>query len=173
MLVSVVKMETVLEKCITEKQSSVMRFCWQKDKTQRIFIKKCFLFMVGSVCSVKRFTTRWQTFRWWKGWNGGVKVVKTTVKKLLCYGFRRTHKEMEQVYQCWCDEMSRNKCFSQVRISYVSRFISICELFTDSPSYILPILVSRHLLQFTVTKFTFLFLALQCFRLSTGTEFHI
>jgi hypothetical protein len=24
---------------------------------QRIFIKKCFLFMVGSVCRIKRFTT--------------------------------------------------------------------------------------------------------------------
>jgi hypothetical protein len=29
--------------------------------------------------------------------------------------------------------MSRNKCFLQVRISYVLRFISICDIFTDSP----------------------------------------
>jgi hypothetical protein len=28
----------------------------------------------------------------------------------------------------------RNKCFPQVRISHVLRFISICDLFTDSPS---------------------------------------
>jgi hypothetical protein len=32
-------------------------FSSQKDSMQRIFTKKCFLFMVGSVCRVKRFTT--------------------------------------------------------------------------------------------------------------------
>jgi hypothetical protein len=31
------------------------------------------------------------------------------------------------------EDMSRNKCFYE--ISYVLRFISICDLFTDSPSY--------------------------------------
>jgi hypothetical protein len=35
------------------------------------------------------------------------------------------------------EDMSRNKCFLQVRISHVLRFISICDLFTDSPSYTL------------------------------------
>jgi hypothetical protein len=34
------------------------------------------------------------------------------------------------------EDMSRNKCFFQVRISHVLCFISICELFTDSPSNI-------------------------------------
>jgi hypothetical protein len=29
--------------------------CRQKDSMQRIFIKTCFLFTVGSVCRVKRF----------------------------------------------------------------------------------------------------------------------
>jgi hypothetical protein len=39
-------------------------FFWeQKSPMQRVFIKKCFLFTVGSVCSVKWFTARWQTFR--------------------------------------------------------------------------------------------------------------
>jgi hypothetical protein len=56
-LVSVVKMATVVEECSTEEQRSVMRFCGQKDSTQRTFIKRCFLFAVGSVCRVKRFTT--------------------------------------------------------------------------------------------------------------------
>jgi hypothetical protein len=32
-------------------------FCWQKDSIQRIFLKKLFLFMVGSVCRVKGLTT--------------------------------------------------------------------------------------------------------------------
>jgi hypothetical protein len=31
--------------------------------------------------------------------------------------------------------MSRNKCFFRVRISHVLRFISNCDLVTDSPSY--------------------------------------
>jgi hypothetical protein len=37
---------------------------------------------------------------WWRGWNGGVEVAETTVKKLLCCGFRRTGKAMGQAYQC-------------------------------------------------------------------------
>jgi hypothetical protein len=38
-------------------------FCGRKDSVQRIFIKKCLLFTVGSVCHVKRFITGWQMFR--------------------------------------------------------------------------------------------------------------
>jgi hypothetical protein len=33
------------------------------------------------------------------------------------------------------EDMSRNKCSFQVQISHVLRFISICDLFTDCPSY--------------------------------------
>jgi hypothetical protein len=52
----VVKIATVLEEYSTEERHSVVRFfCGQKDSMQRIFIKKCFLFTVGSVCGVKRF----------------------------------------------------------------------------------------------------------------------
>jgi hypothetical protein len=50
-------MATVPEDCTTEEQRSVVRiFCGQKDSMQRMFIKKFFLFTVGSVCRVKRFT---------------------------------------------------------------------------------------------------------------------
>jgi hypothetical protein len=57
---------------------------------------------VGSVCCVKRFTTRWHTFRWWRrGWNGRVEVAETTVKRLLRCGFRRINKAMAQLHQCW------------------------------------------------------------------------
>jgi hypothetical protein len=67
-----------------------------------IFIKKCLLFTAGSVCRVKRFTTEWQMFYWWRrGWNGGAKVAETTVKIFLCCGFWRADKAMGQVYQCW------------------------------------------------------------------------
>jgi hypothetical protein len=96
-------------------------FCGRKDSMQRIFITKCFLFTVGSVCHLKRFTTGWQTFRWWRrGWNGGAKVAETTVKRLLSLGSRRTGKAMGQVYQCWwkiCREVnvflsSNTTCFT-------------------------------------------------------------
>jgi hypothetical protein len=50
-------MATVLEECITEKQHSALCFLWAKDSMQRIFIKKCFLFMVESVCCMKWFTS--------------------------------------------------------------------------------------------------------------------
>jgi hypothetical protein len=54
--VSVFKMVTVLEGSTTEEQCSVVHFfCGQKDSMQRIFIKKCFLFMVGSAGRIKRF----------------------------------------------------------------------------------------------------------------------
>jgi hypothetical protein len=35
----------------------VFFYCGQKDSMQRLFINKCFLFTVGSVCRIKRFTT--------------------------------------------------------------------------------------------------------------------
>jgi hypothetical protein len=62
-------------------------------------------------------------------------VAETTVKRLLCCGFRRTGKAMVQVYQCWWRICREIGVFSQVRISHVLRFTSICDLFTDSPSY--------------------------------------
>jgi hypothetical protein len=57
-LVSAVKIVIMHEEYTTEEQNCVVHlFCGQKDSMQQIFIKKCFLFMVGSVCSIKRFTT--------------------------------------------------------------------------------------------------------------------
>jgi hypothetical protein len=50
-------MATLLEKYTTEEQRSLVRFCEQKDRMQRIFIKKCFLFTMGSVCRVMRIAT--------------------------------------------------------------------------------------------------------------------
>jgi hypothetical protein len=56
-LVSVVKMAALLEGCTTEEQRSLVRFCGQEESLQRIFINKCFLFTMGRVRRVKRFTT--------------------------------------------------------------------------------------------------------------------
>jgi hypothetical protein len=63
-LVSVVKMAAIL-KCTTKEKHSVLPFFFgQKDSMQRIFIKKCFLFTVGSVCHVKRFATDREILSW-------------------------------------------------------------------------------------------------------------
>jgi uncharacterized CHY-type Zn-finger protein len=63
------------------------------------------------------------------GWNNS--------QILLCCWFRRTSKAMKQVYQCWKRIFSRRKKtdFFQVRLAYVSGFIFICGVCTDSPSY--------------------------------------
>jgi hypothetical protein len=90
---------------------------------QRILIKKCFLFTVGSVCRVKSFITGWQTFHSWRrGWNGDAEVAETTVKRRLRCGFRCTVKAMGQVYQCRrriCREINVSSRF-EYHIFYVS-----------------------------------------------------
>jgi hypothetical protein len=55
---------TVFEECMsTNKKQRSVCVCGQKDPMQRIFIKKCFLFMVGSVFHVKQFTTGSRTLK--------------------------------------------------------------------------------------------------------------
>jgi hypothetical protein len=55
-------MATVLREYTNKQQRSVVRFC-EKKLNAEVIQKKRFLFMVGSVCRVKRFTTGWQTIR--------------------------------------------------------------------------------------------------------------
>jgi hypothetical protein len=72
-LVSVVKMATVLEDCTIEEQRSVVRlFVSKRTQCRRIFTNKCFLFMVGSVCRAKWFTTA----------SGNVAIVSLITKML-------------------------------------------------------------------------------------------
>jgi hypothetical protein len=98
-----------------------------------IFIKKLLLFAMGSVCRVKRFHLGSRHFADEEEFEMEArKWLRQRAKILLSCGFRRTGKAMGQMYQCWVKDMSRNKCFFQVRISLVLRFKSICHLFTDS-----------------------------------------
>jgi hypothetical protein len=114
-------------------------FYGQNDSIQRIFIKKCFLFTVRSVCCVKAIHNLVKKFSQGRSnvaddARPGAEVVETTVKRLQCCGFWCTGEMIRQVYQCWwriCQEI--NVSF-EVRISYVLRFISICDLFTNSAS---------------------------------------
>jgi hypothetical protein len=56
--------------------------------------------LMTSTCLLKK-TLMWQMFHWRRrGWNGGAEVAETTVRGLLCCGFRRTAKRMGHVYQC-------------------------------------------------------------------------
>jgi hypothetical protein len=124
-------MATVLKKCITEKQRSVLRFSFVGKGTrcnEYLFIKKCFIFTVGSVCRVKRFTAEQR--------NSLKNVRKSQMmkrrcgngldnkKNLQCCGFRCTGKAMGEVYQCWWRICRETNFFLQVRVSHVLRFIS-------------------------------------------------
>jgi hypothetical protein len=110
------------------------------DSMQRIFIKRCSLFTVRSVRRVKRFTTGWQTFRWWwRGWNGGAEVAETTVKRLLCCWFWRTGKAMGQVYQCrWriCREI--NIFFSGLNVTCFKFYIHLWYIYWLPSCVIIP-----------------------------------
>jgi hypothetical protein len=64
MLLSVVKMATILEECTIEEQRSVVRFSFvDKGLNVKDIHKKSFLFTEGSVCRVKQFTSEWKLFR--------------------------------------------------------------------------------------------------------------
>jgi hypothetical protein len=53
----------VFEEYTTEEQRPLVRFfLWEKGLMQRTFIKKYFLFTVGSVCCVERFTAGAESF---------------------------------------------------------------------------------------------------------------
>jgi hypothetical protein len=105
--------------------------CGRKDSVQRIFVKKCFPFMSGSVCRLKRFHLGGKRFADAKRLKqrrgrGGDNSQKT---------FRRTGEAMGQVYQYWWRICREINVFFQFLLSHVLRFISIRNLFTDSPSY--------------------------------------
>jgi hypothetical protein len=129
-------MTTVLEEYATEKQRSVVCFCRLKDLMQRIFIKKCFLFTVGSVCRVKRFTTGCLKFSWWRrGWNGGAEMAETSQKSSMLRVSTQWQSYGTSVSML-TEDMSRNKCFfPQSSNIIILRFISIFDLCTDSPSH--------------------------------------
>jgi hypothetical protein len=99
-------MATVLEEYTTEEQRSVVLFfCGQKDSMQRKIIKKYFLFIVGCVCRLKRFTSGSRNMvnvsLMTKMLKRGAEVAEATVKKTCELRVRRAGKSMEQMYQCW------------------------------------------------------------------------
>jgi hypothetical protein len=114
-LVSVVKMAMVLVDVLLKSSVLLCVSCGQKDSMQRILIKK-FPVYNGNCLSRKA------VHNWFEKFSQGLskiaddarsvaEVAEATVKRLLCYGFRRTDKAMGQLYHCLVEEMPRNKCF--------------------------------------------------------------
>jgi hypothetical protein len=134
------KWQPCLTSTLTKSSVQLCFSCGKKDSIQRMVIKKYLLFTVGNACGVKRFTagsrialkefrkSHMMKRRCRSGWDKSPKI--------FCCGFRHTGKAMGQAYQCWWRACREINVFLQVRISHALRFISICAVFTDSPSYI-------------------------------------
>jgi hypothetical protein len=138
----VVKMVTVLEDCTTEEQRSVMPFLsWAKGLNEEDIYKEMFP-VHGRKCLSRKAVLIWVQ-------KSGRRVaddeeVETTVRKLLRQHSKDFHAAgFDELVKRW------NKCIDvgggyvekymfsplKVRISHVSRFISICDLLTQSPSH--------------------------------------
>jgi hypothetical protein len=127
-------METVVENCTTEEQRCVVRFLRARGLDAKDIYKEMFPVYGG------KYLSRKAVHNWVNKFSQGrskvaddgrpdAEVAETTVKRLLCCGFRSTGTSVSMLVE----DMSRNGCFVQVRISHVLRFISICDVFTDSP----------------------------------------
>jgi hypothetical protein len=101
-------------------------FLWAKNSMQTVFIKKYFLFTVGSVWSIKRFTT---------GLRNSLKDVRNSQvmkrscgsgwdnKSLLSCRFRRTGNAMGQVYHCWWRMHREINVFTALDIIYFTSYV--------------------------------------------------
>jgi hypothetical protein len=108
-------MATVFEEYTTEEQRSAVRFfLWAKGLNAKNIHIDMFPVYGGKCLSRKAIHNLVTNVSLTAGGrNGSAEVAETTVKTLLCCGFRRTGKAM------LVEDMSRNKCFSQVQISHV------------------------------------------------------
>jgi hypothetical protein len=132
-------MTTVLEECNTGEQLYVVRFLWPKELSAKDIHKEIIPVYCGK-CLSRKAVHNWVEKRGNRFADDEKietevgEVAETRAKRLLCRGFRRTHKAIGQVYQCWWRVCREIIFFFQVRISHVLHFISICDLFTDFPS---------------------------------------
>jgi hypothetical protein len=96
-------MATVLEECTNEELRSVVRFfLWAKELDGKDIHKEMFPVYGGKYMSSKA-VHNWvaNVSLMTKRLKRGEEVAETTVKGLLCCGFRRIGKAMKHVYQCW------------------------------------------------------------------------
>jgi hypothetical protein len=94
---------------------------------QRIFIKKCFRFIMGSVCRVKRFHLGGKRFADDEEVEGEVRKWLRQQSEGFCIaGFDALEKRWDRCISVGGGIVE--KCFFfQVRISHVLRFIPICD----------------------------------------------
>jgi hypothetical protein len=139
-LVSVVKMAIVLEDCTIKEQCSVVCFLWAKGLSAKDTHKEMFPVYGGNHLPCKAVH------------NGVEKHGKcfTDDEEVETEAWKWLRQQSKDFYAAGLDallrdgtsasmlvnDMLRNKGFFQVQISHVLLFISICDLFTDSPSYI-------------------------------------
>jgi hypothetical protein len=98
-------MTTMLEKCVTEEQRSIVRFLWAKGLATKAIHKETFP-VYGGKCLWRKAVHNWVD-KFCEGRSKvsdnarpGTQVTEATVKRLLCCGFRRTGKATGHVYQC-------------------------------------------------------------------------
>jgi hypothetical protein len=124
-------MVTVLDGHTTEDKRSVMTFCNQNDSMQMIFIKKCFLFTMRSVCKavhnwVKKFSQGRSKFA--DDARPGAEVAETTMKRPLRCRVAHTGKAKGQSHQCWwriCGEMDVLFRFEYHMFTFYIHFLPI------------------------------------------------
>jgi hypothetical protein len=128
-------MPTVFEEYTTEKQRSVVRFLWAKGLSAKDVHKEMFPVYSGK-CLLRKVVHNWvanvslMTKRLkWRCISGCDNSQKTSFLRVS------THWQSDGTCVSQLVDMSRNKCFFQFRISHVLHFISISDLFPDSPLY--------------------------------------
>jgi hypothetical protein len=104
-LLSVVKMATVLEGILPKGRVHLCFFYGKKFSMQRKFVKKCFVFTVGSVCRVNRVEKFSQErSKAADDARPGEEVTETTIKRLLCCVFRRSGTNISVLEEVTCVE---------------------------------------------------------------------
>jgi hypothetical protein len=88
------------------KAASVVSFLWAKGLNANDINKKMFPVCGGKCLSGKAVHNWVEKFsqgipKVADDARSGAEVAQTTVKRLLCCGFRRTGEPLGQVYQCW------------------------------------------------------------------------
>jgi hypothetical protein len=124
----------MLKKCTTKELCSVVRLLWAKGLNTKWYSQRNVSSLRWEVFVVQSASTLVANVSWWRrSWIGGAEVAETTVKRLVCCGFRSTGKAVGHVCLCWW--ICRECFFFQVRILHVLRLLSICDFSTESPSY--------------------------------------
>jgi hypothetical protein len=94
---------------------------------QRTFIKKCFLFTVGSVCRVKRFTTgsinSLKEFESRRHVRQGAEVAETTCKNFYAVGFDEQVKRWDKCINVDGGYVEKKMFFPGLSIRYFTFYI--------------------------------------------------